>query len=333
MLTNAVEAWQVFLLCLLAGCSICWFNTVCFILCIRNFTDNRALALSLTISFNGVSAALYTLAANSISSSSSNAVYLLFNALFPLLASLAALVPILLQPPIEPISSDAARRDSVVFLLLNVLALFTGLYLLLLNSVSSSTMAARLLFAGALFLMALPLVIPGVVIARDWANRTIHSSFRLEGTGFNLVDVEELELHKELLSRRQVGGNENGNEMVGGGGGGGERDGCCERDRLAVLGEEHSAKMLVRRLDFWFYFLAYFCGGTVGLVYSNNLGQIAQSLGSQSDTLVTLYSSFSFFGRLLSSSPDFLRRYIDLTLDGQLMPCPNFYLTRVDYSN
>ncbi|KAE8677499.1 hypothetical protein F3Y22_tig00111506pilonHSYRG00113 [Hibiscus syriacus] len=41
----------------LLGCSICWFNTVCFVLCIKNFPANRALALSLTVSYNGVSAA------------------------------------------------------------------------------------------------------------------------------------------------------------------------------------------------------------------------------------------------------------------------------------
>lgn len=82
-----------------------------------------------------------------------------------------------------------------------------------------------------------------------------------------------------------------------------------EKDQLAMLGEEHSARALVRRMDFWLYFVAYFCGGTIGLVYSNNLGQIAQSLGhgSKTTTLVTLYSSFSFFGRLLSAAPDYVR--------------------------
>ncbi|ONK73732.1 uncharacterized protein A4U43_C04F34680 [Asparagus officinalis] len=81
------------------------------------------------------------------------------------------------------------------------------------------------------------------------------------------------------------------------------------KDRLSVLGEEHGARRLVRRIDFWLYYLAYFCGATVGLVYSNNLGQIAQSLGRQKQTtlLVTVYSSCSFFGRLASAAPDFLR--------------------------
>ncbi|KAF2552046.1 hypothetical protein F2Q68_00037163, partial [Brassica cretica] len=73
----------VFLCCLLAGLSICWFNTVCFVLCISNFPANRSLALSLTVSFNGVSAALYTLAYNAINPTSPE-LYLLLNALIPL---------------------------------------------------------------------------------------------------------------------------------------------------------------------------------------------------------------------------------------------------------
>ncbi|KAJ7953318.1 Protein NUCLEAR FUSION DEFECTIVE 4 [Quillaja saponaria] len=92
-----------------------------------------------------------------------------------------------------------------------------------------------------------------------------------------------------------------------------ESESCSDtligKDKLAILGNEHPAGILVRRIDFWLYYIAYFCGGTIGLVYSNNLGQIAQSLGesSNTNTLVTLYSSFSFFGRLLSAVPDVIR--------------------------
>ncbi|XP_077244724.1 protein NUCLEAR FUSION DEFECTIVE 4-like isoform X2 [Tasmannia lanceolata] len=296
----------VFLFCLMAGCSICWFNTVCFVLCIRNFPVNRPLALALTTSFNGVSPTLYTLAANSISSSSSS-LYLLLNAILPLLSSFAALVPILRHPPTYQLPPEAARRDSVVFLVLNILALLTGLYLLLLSSVSSVASTARLLFGGALLLLILPLCIPGIVYAREWACRIIHSTFTLQGWGFNLVDVDDLELHKELISREN-----NGNVDWSDG----ERLSWCERllmgDQLVVLGEEHSVKMLVCRVDFWLYYLAYFWGATVGLVYSNNLGQITQSLGfdSTKTTLVAVYSAFSFFGRLLAAAPDFIRGYL-----------------------
>lgn len=164
--------------------------------------------------------------------------------------------------------------------------------------------------------------IPGIIYARDWFQHKVFSSFTLQGSGFLLVDADDLEFHREFLSL------ENSQINVTSYGVNGDRptltlsltriieagdQGCCgkiiEEDQLFMLGEEHNAGMLVKRLDFWLYYLAYFCGGTIGLVYSNNLGQIAQSLGhsSMTSTLITLYSSFSFFGRLLSAAPDFIR--------------------------
>lgn len=191
---------QEFFLCLLAGCSICWFNTVCFVLCIRNFPSNRALALSLTVSFNGVSAALYTLIANSVDPSSSS-IYLFLNAVVPLIVSFLALIPILRQPSLDPLPPDAVRLDSLIFLILNVLAVITGLYLLLIGTVSTDQGLARILLGGAVFLLAFPLLIPGIVYARSWFRQTIHSSFHLEASGFLLVDDDDLELHKELITR------------------------------------------------------------------------------------------------------------------------------------
>ncbi|KAJ7943967.1 protein NUCLEAR FUSION DEFECTIVE 4-like [Quillaja saponaria] len=349
----ALPYFVVFLLCLLAGCSICWFNTVCFVLCIRNFPVNRPLALSLTISFNGVSAAIYTLAANAINSSS-DALYLLLNSLVPLFTSIAALIPILRQPSLDPLPPDAVRRDSFIFLILNVLAILTGIYLLLFGSTASDATTARFLFGGAIVLLIFPLCIPGIIYARNWFHSAIHSSFRLEGSGFILVDVDDLELHKEFLSRDSgVHGNglyahllndQNGRPSRIVSQKGKESEWCCEamigKDQLAMLGEEHPAGVLVRRIDFWLYYIAYFCGGTIGLVYSNNLGQIAQSLGESSNTttLVTLYSSFSFFGRLLSAVPDVVRAKFYFARTGwltiALIPTPvAFFLLASSGSN
>ncbi|KAI3919402.1 hypothetical protein MKW92_023123 [Papaver armeniacum] len=290
----------VFLLCLLSGCSICWFNTVCFVLCNQNFPTNRALALSLAISFNGLSPAIYNLAAKSISLQESS-VYLILNALLPLIASFAALIPILRQPPLQTLpQEDAVRRDNFIFIILNILAVFTGLYLLLLNSVTKISSNARIIFGGALFFACSSLF------------------FRLQGSGYNLVDVDDHELHKELLN----GQNEYYKNSMNG------TMKSKVKNRLLVLGEEHPARVLVSRLDFWLYYVAYFCGGTIGLVYSNNLGQISQSLGFASKTteLLTLYSSCSFFGRLLAAAPDFLREKLHFARTGwlaiALLPTP-----------
>ncbi|ONI05643.1 hypothetical protein PRUPE_5G016300 [Prunus persica] len=334
----------MFLLCLLAGCSICWFNTVCFVLCIRNFPANQPLAISLTVSFNGVSAALYNLAADAIDSSSTS-LFLILNAVIPLLTSVAALIPIVRQPSLDPLPPDGVRRDSLIFLLLNILAVLTGIYLLLFGSTSYDTETARLFLGGAIFLLIFPLFIPGIVYARDWFHRAIHSSIRIEGSGFVLVDVDDLELHKELLTRENSLNYGNGSvvQPVNNNDGptttlsfrqknGYQSAGCCGaivgKDQLAMLGEDHTARALVRRLDFWLYYVAYFCGGTIGLVYSNNMGQIAQSLGQSSNTttLVTLYSSFSFFGRLLSAAPDYIRAKLYFARTGwlaiALLPTP-----------
>ncbi|XP_020598081.1 protein NUCLEAR FUSION DEFECTIVE 4-like [Phalaenopsis equestris] len=107
------------------------------------------------------------------------------------------------------------------------------------------------------------------------------------------------------------------------------------KDRLVLLGEEHGAKSLIHRLDFWIYYMSYFCGGTLGLVYSNNLGQIAQSLGRTS-MLVNLYSSCSFFGRLLSAAPDFLGRRFNFARTGwlaaALVPMPLAFFLLAAYA-
>lgn len=272
------------------------------------------------MSFNGVSAALYTLAANSIDPSS-KALYLLLNALVPLLVCIFALIPILRQPALDPLPPDAVNRDSLIFLILNFIAILTGVYLLLFGSSASSVTSARLYFGGAILLLLFPLFIPGIVYARAWFNRTIHSSFRMEGSSFILVHDDDLELHKELSRHNSIASNGDAYYSLLGNNGNmfesqktSDSDVCCERmidqDQLTMLGEEHSAAVIVRRLDFWLYYVTYFCGGTIGLVYSNNLGQIAQSLGlsSNTSTLVTLYASFSFFGRLLSAGPDYIRK-------------------------
>lgn len=281
---------------------------------------NRALALSLTVSFNGLSAALYTLAGDAIDSSSSS-IYLFLNAVLPLIVSIAALFPILRQPPIEPQNPDAIRSDSIMFIVLNILAVLTGIYLLLFSSnTSDTTTTTRFLFSGAIFLLVFPLCVPGVVYARKWFHHTVHSRFRLDNSIFLLVDDDDLELHRQLVNRE---GNYEENGLLCSG-----CDKIIAKDQLQILGEEHPARLLVRRLDFWLYYLAYFCGGTIGLVYSNNLGQIAQSLGesSKTNTLVTLYSSFSFFGRLLSAAPDYIRTELYFARTGwltiALLPTP-----------
>ncbi|KAK4416150.1 protein NUCLEAR FUSION defective [Sesamum alatum] len=288
----------VLMLSLLAGCSICWFNTVCYVICIKYFPANKALALSLSTSFSGVSGAMYNLIANSINPND-HKLFLLLNAVLPLITSGAALLLMIRHsPPDAPPPDSPHRHDSTNFLILTALAITTGLYLLVLNSASSDAVVARLVLTGAVVFLVLPLVTPRMV------QGVVDISFQQEDSSFNLIDKD----HKELLevqTQRPDGFldrdlNEEDFD---------KNPQCKDEGPMVVLGEEHSTKLLITRLEFWLYYVAYLCGGTLGLVYSNNLGQISESLGYQSDvgSLLSLYSACSFFGRLLSTAPDFLR--------------------------
>nr|XP_043611111.1 protein NUCLEAR FUSION DEFECTIVE 4 [Erigeron canadensis] len=303
---------SVFLLCLLAGCSICWFNTVCFVLCTRNFTTNRHLAISLTVSFNGVSAALYNLAAKAIDPSSYT-LYLLLNAFVPLFVSFLALIPILKQPIFDKLPSNINHNDRFIFIILNIFAVITGFYLLL---IPSNSIHGKVFFHGAICLLVLPLGIPGIIYARKWFNSNIYPKILVHGSSFLLLDGDDH--YNELVGGSHEAILVDDNEIKY------SIKGCWDMliksDKLEMIEEEHDAKRLLCRLDFWLYYFVYFCGGTIGLVYSNNLGQIAQSLGLESSTytLITLYSSFSFFGRLLSATPDFLKTRLNLARTGWL---------------
>ncbi|GAU24660.1 hypothetical protein TSUD_322680 [Trifolium subterraneum] len=279
-------------------------------------------------------AALYTLITDAIISNN-DTLYLFLNAIVPLLISALVLIPILQQPqPQQQHSADTLHRsnhDSLIFLCLNILALVTGLYLLCLYSLSSSPTVARVILVGAIFLLSMLLFLPSIVYSKQWSCFTLPTSFSLYESSFTLVesnDDHDHELHKELISQEDHDARTNGSVqsmMI-------EKSFCfasvLEKEKIIMLGEEHTTKMLIRRWDFWLYYIAYFCGGTVGLVYSNNLGQISQSLGHKSMTssLVTLYSTCSFFGRLLAAAPDLFSSKIHFARTGwfaaALIPTP-----------
>ncbi|KAF0889879.1 hypothetical protein E2562_033852 [Oryza meyeriana var. granulata] len=314
----------VFLICLVAGCSICWFNTVCFVLCIRSFTSsNRPLALSLSISFNGLSAAFYTLFANALSPFSPS-VYLLLNAIVPLVVSLVALPAILLCHPQDGHLRIVPKVDKHVFLGLYILAFITGIYLVIFGSFTTTNSIAWVVLTGAMALLALPLIIPvssscfhvdthapdpAVPLNHDDPQKPLllNNDHRTESNDMTQKTVEH------QMQDCRLGA-------------------ILEKGRMLVLCEEHSAKKLIQCVDFWLYYTAYFCGATVGLVYSNNLGQIAQSFHCQSQLtmLLAVYSSCSFFGRLLSALPDFLHRKVSFARTGwlaaALVPMPMAFL-------
>ncbi|KAH0854831.1 LOW QUALITY PROTEIN: hypothetical protein HID58_037126, partial [Brassica napus] len=254
---------------------------------IRHFPTNRALALSLTVSFNGISAALYSLAFNALNPSSSN-LYLLLNSLVPLGVSLAALYPVLVKPSLDPTpDSESRRHDSHVFAIMNVVAVYQC------DFISSFA------FSGSYLPYGFPLMCSSSRLCSDYYFPDINQH---DSSGYVMLNIDELKLQKASVT------------------------GTAKEGNIVRLGDEHSFGLLITRLEFWLYYIlhSYFWVARLALFIATTW--IAQSLGQSSTTLVTVYSSFSFFGRLLSAAPDFIHKRFRLTRTGwftiALLPTP-----------
>lgn len=103
---NSLSYWHVFSLTFLAGNSICWINTVCYIVAIQNFPLDRQVAVGLTTSYLSLSAKIITDIVNVINFSSPSEraeVYLLLNSVLPLFVSIVA-APVIRETKVGKLS-------------------------------------------------------------------------------------------------------------------------------------------------------------------------------------------------------------------------------------
>ncbi|XP_076957208.1 protein NUCLEAR FUSION DEFECTIVE 4-like [Bidens hawaiensis] len=271
----------VFLLTVLAGNSICWINTVCYVIAIQNFAFDRQLAVGLSTSYQGLSAKIYADVVELVFKSSSSSIqrtrsYLLLNCILPLVVCLIA------SPLVRVIKSPRSRRLSGGFLVIFVITKFTGTYAVItsLGSGKGLCSPAMILIGMCVFLVA-PLVVPLMERLRErMENKCLIRSY-----GKRVCD--ESSMHEE-----------NGGVM--------NEHGVKDEGLFVCGNEEVGAKVMIRSLNFWLYFFVYMFGATVGMVYLNNLGQIVESRGSsKTSSLVSLASSFGFFGRIFPCLLDY----------------------------
>lgn len=262
--------WPFFLLNVLAGHSICWINTVCYILIIQNFPLDSQIALGVSTSYQGLSAKIYADIVEILFNNSSGIRkaegYLLLNSVVPVTISIIGI-------PLIIMNSDVKYRSknlSVGFAIMFMVTLCTGCYAV----ISSSAVVYE--------------------ISREWSRKvydfTICVCFGVLVflAPFVVIVVEKIRevLQHKCLIRKTTS---SVCSFVG-------------RENDGFVCEEVGVKVMLKMVDFWLYFFAYLFGATLGLVYSNNLGQIAESRGySGASTLVSISSSFCFFGRLIPS--------------------------------
>ncbi|KAG7573071.1 Nodulin-like [Arabidopsis suecica] len=269
---------QMWCLSFLAGNSICWINTACYIVAINSFPVNRQVAVGITASYQGLSGKIYTDMVHTFFHTSQReeaSGYLLLNSLVPLVACLVT-APMLIKQGADKTTSSS-NDVKVGFIVLFVLTIATGIYAVATSLVSAP--AVLVLVGIALFLLA-PLAIPiGVGFEELMSSRKTQQK------------VHDLEAPPDKFYFEEEDHTKEEEEF--------------EKETIGVK-EEVEWTQLWKKLDFWIYFGLYLFGPTVGLVFMNNLGQIAESRGSTAtSSLVALSSSFGFFGRLLPSLLDY----------------------------
>ncbi|KAH9305953.1 hypothetical protein KI387_010357, partial [Taxus chinensis] len=308
--------WQVYILCFLAGNSICWLNTVSFRAAIENFPSNRGIASGLTTSYSGLSAVIYT-GISSLVNKGHPSSYLLLNCIVPTIVALVcAIVLHVFQSKKTNEEDKSDKRNMICF---TGIAIATALYCILIeflphiNHGPSDGIYMSVLF----ILMIFPLYIP-LKLALSNTNTKKVTNFNLSPRASPQSCIMENKQQKirAVQSSNIHDASEKSFDISE------ETQHSCrtldiepERQHHALqksapaLGQEHGILQLLSSIDFWLYYFVYFCGGTVGLVYINNLGQILQSLGyPKTPVLVSLVSSFGFFGRIASGFPDYIQQ-------------------------
>ncbi|TKY56575.1 NUCLEAR FUSION DEFECTIVE 4 [Spatholobus suberectus] len=281
-ITNQISSlsyWHVFLLTVLAGNSICWINTVCYVVTIRNFPSHRQVAVGLTTSYQGLSAKIYSSIVDAVPGHKKAKTFLFLNSVLPVIVGLIA------APVVREIEVTRPEHTAVGFVVMFVITIATGIYAVMssLQFVSSKISPFGNLI-GVLVSLLFPLLVPLSVkinaLVGSWhKNREKQRVYHFT--------AEEGQNEERIENELKEGG---------------------EVQEVGVR-EEIGVKLMLIRIDFWLYFFVYLFGATLGLVYLNNLGQIAESRAySGTSSLVSLSSSFGFFGRLMPSIVDYFYR-------------------------
>ncbi|KAK8581404.1 hypothetical protein V6N13_144430 [Hibiscus sabdariffa] len=301
----------IFFLTVLAGNSICWINTVCYIVTIRNFPLDRQLAIGLTGSYLGLSAKIYTDIVDAVfpySAMERARAYLILSSVLPFTVSVVS------APVVRVINAIKTDRAKAEFILILVITTATGAFAVVGSLGSSSSRLPPLTSAvGMAALLLAPLSIPLGLGLRQPIRQLVPARILNRLNGEEKVYIEEIsnvsmdnmesgvKEIRESISISSITVEISGDlteSSVG-------DDNVSETNETFSVMEEIGVKVMLRRFCFWLYFFVYLFGVTLGLVFFNNLGQIAESRGCSASALVSLSSSFGFFGRLVPSIVDY----------------------------
>ncbi|MFQ6638912.1 hypothetical protein Gotur_015781, partial [Gossypium turneri] len=238
--------------------------------------------------------------------------YLFLSSVLPLTVS------VIVAPVVRVINTVKTKREEVAFILILIITTVTGAFAIMGSMGSASSLLSP--FTGAVGMVALllaPLPIPLGLGLRHQIRKLAGEKIHIEETNSVSMDKTESEVTLDIsdiisespsesfeLSFSYTSEKMNGDQQSESSRTSGD-DKISETNEINSVMEEIGVKVMLRRLNFWLYFFVYLFAVTLGLVFFNNLGQIAESRGRSASSLVSLSSSFGFFGRLIPSIVDY----------------------------
>lgn len=123
---SSLSYTHIFLLTVVAGNSICWINTVCYVVAIRNFPFDRQLAVGLSTSYQGLSAKIYTVLVDALFFSFPDKrakAYLLLNSILPFLVSVLA-APVVR----DVVDIENSKNMKSGFMVMFIITIVTGIF-------------------------------------------------------------------------------------------------------------------------------------------------------------------------------------------------------------
>lgn len=197
-ITFLLSFWSFLVLNFIAGHSICWMNTVCFVI-IQKFQSNHQVAAGIITSYQGLSAKIYTDIVQVVSSAPGKRAqhYLLLSAVLPMVVCVIFIANIIALK-IDAVGLGGPRNIRDEFFLMFVITIFTGVYSVISSCLSSKILPWVNATVIGLFLLAPLIVIPIVENVIEKSN---------DDLGRREKEVKEGEDDKEaqVVVREEIG--------------------------------------------------------------------------------------------------------------------------------
>lgn len=258
----------------MGGNSTTWMNTAVLVTCIRNFRRNRGPVSGILKGYVGLSTAIFTDLCSALFADNP-ASFLLMLAVVP--AAVCTMAMVFLRE--APASADGPtlaeeETETKCFNVINTAAVVIAVYLLVFDlSGEHGVVLSRIFVAVLMVLLAAPVGVP------------IYLAFKARRSKATNGDIEG-QIEEPLIKEEEViAAVENAEK------------------KIPEIGEDHTIKEALSKLDFWIMFVSFLCGVGTGLAVMNNMGQMGLAMGYTDVSLfVSMTSIWGFFGRIGSGS-------------------------------